>query len=355
MFKKIADSPTSRLLVEQTPLIDVRSPIEFAKGAFPKSVNLPILFDEERAIVGKTYKYLGNDEAMRLGHNLVSGDIKAKRIKDWIKFINKNPSAQMYCARGGQRSKIAKDWIKEQGKKVQIVKGGYKELRNTCIQILDQLKNDGKEWIIIAGKTGNNKTQLIQSLDNGIDLEMIANHRGSAFGGKNIPQPTTINFENNLACSYLLINNHWIALEDESRRIGKLVIPQEFYNKMQRSSIVIIIGKLENRIKNIYENYIKKESLITSPEALCNKLRAQLKRIYRSIGQENYKSIDNLIKYAFSENEEEKHLQWIEILLTKYYDKMYDYQLSKKQNRCLMRGDYQEVKGYLTEYKPHSL
>ena len=84
-------------------------------------------------------------------------------------------------------------------------------------------------------------------------------------------------------------------------------------------------------------------------------MRAQLKRIYRSIGQENYKSIDNLIKYAFSENEEEKHLQWIEILLTKYYDKMYDYQLSKKQNRCLMRGDYQEVKGYLTEYKPHSL
>jgi tRNA 2-selenouridine synthase len=292
---------------------------------------------------------------MQLGHNLVNGDKKEERINDWIKFINKNPSAQMYCARGGQRSKIAKEWIKEQGKIVQIVEGGYKELRNTCIQILDQIKNDAKEWIIIAGKTGNNKTKLIQSLDNGIDLEMIANHRGSTFGGNNTPQPTTINFENNLACSYLTSSNGWIALEDESRRIGKLVMPPEFYNKMQRSSIVIIIGKLENRIKNIYEDYIKKEILMTSPEALCNKLRAQLKRINRSLGHEHYKSIDDLIKDAFSEDEKEKHLKWIEMLLTKYYDKMYDYQLSKKQNRCLMKGDYEEVKGYLTDYKPHSL
>ena len=103
------------LLEKQIPLIDVRAPIEFKKGSLPTSVNLPILLDDERHQVGKTYKKFGSGPASDLGFNLVSGDLKEKRVKKWLNFISDNPSAQIYCARGGQRSKIAQEWIAEKG------------------------------------------------------------------------------------------------------------------------------------------------------------------------------------------------------------------------------------------------
>ncbi len=97
------------IVVSETPLIDFRAPVEFEKGAFINAVNMPIMNNEKRQKVEICYKEKGNDEAIKLGHQLVSGDIKKERIQGWVDFLTKNPNALIYCFRGGQRSQIAQE------------------------------------------------------------------------------------------------------------------------------------------------------------------------------------------------------------------------------------------------------
>lgn len=335
------------LLKNKTKLIDVRAPIEFKDGALPDSINLPILFDDERAAVGKTYKNKGNESAIKKGHLIVNGKIKVKRVSQWLDFIEKFPEAQLYCARGGQRSEIAQLWLKEAGCDIKRISGGFKALRNTCLSILDQASNDDKKWIIISGRTGSAKTKLINLIDNSICLESLANHRGSAFGSFDTLQPTPINFENNLACDYLQQIGDVVYFEDESRTIGRLVIPEKFYNRMSNSKIVLIEEPIENRIQNIFEEYVNKQIEVISLKVQSDKLREKLIKISKRLGDNNYKKVDKLIKSAFENNDEKIHLEWIEILLTTYYDKMYDYQLEKKIDRCEFSGNWESVKNYL--------
>ena len=335
------------LLKNKTKLIDVRAPIEFKDGALPDSINLPILLDDERAAVGKTYKNKGNESAIKKGHLIVNGKIKDKRVSQWLDFIEKFPEAQLYCARGGQRSEIAQLWLKEAGCDIKRISGGFKALRNTCLSILDQASNDDKKWIIISGRTGSAKTKLINLIDNSICLESLANHRGSAFGSFDTLQPTPINFENNLACDYLQQIGDVVYFEDESRTIGRLVIPEKFYNRMSNSKIVLIEEPIENRIQNIFEEYVNKQIEVKSLKVQSDKLREKLIKISKRLGDNNYKKVDKLIKSAFENNDEKIHLEWIEILLTNYYDKMYDYQLEKKIDRCEFSGNWESVKNYL--------
>jgi len=338
-----------KLLKKQTKLIDVRAPIEFMTGALPSSVNLPILLDNERESVGKTHRDKGSKAAMNEGFLLVSGEIKEKRVNSWIELINKFPEAHLYCARGGQRSKIAQSWIKEFGLDIHRIPGGFKALRNTCLSILNDASMDKKEWIIISGRTGSAKTELIKEIDNSICLESLANHRGSAFGGYDKPQPTPINFENSLACDYLQILGKTVMFEDESRTIGKLVIPENFFEKMSKSKIVVVEEPMENRIKNIYKEYVEREIDNKTAKDQSDKLREKLSKIAKRLGGDNYKKVDGLIKSAFESNVKETHYEWIEILLTSYYDKMYDYQLEKKLDRCLQSGNWETIKEYLMD------
>ena len=335
------------ILKNQIKLIDVRAPIEFKEGALPHSVNLPILFDDEREMVGKTYKNKGNEVAIDLGHSIVNGEKKDNRVNEWLDLIQNNPKAQLYCARGGLRSEIAQSWLKEVGCDIKRISGGFKALRNTCLSILNDASSDNKKWIIISGRTGSAKTKLINILDNSICLEGLANHRGSAFGSFDTPQPTPINFENNLACDYLQISDNTIIFEDESRTIGRLVIPEKFYNKMSNSKIVLIEEPIENRIQNIYEEYVEKKIEGETLKIQSDHLRAKLTKISKRLGGDNYNKVDTLIKLAFEHNDPKIHFEWIEILLSSYYDKMYDYQLEKKLDRCEYSGTWGSIKKYL--------
>ena len=338
------------LIKNKIPFIDVRAPSEFILGAVLTSKNLPILSNNERIEVGKMYKENGNEAAIEKGYSLVNGKIKDKRVSNWTKFVKRNPKAQMYCARGGQRSKIAQNWLKEIGVDIDIVEGGFKALRNTCIEVLDSASSDNKEWIIIAGKTGSGKTKMIKQISNSIDLECLANHRGSAFGGFETLQPTPVNFENNLAYQYLNISSNKVYIEDESKTIGRLVIPKKFFNKMNSSTLVLIQEPIENRIKNIYNEYVSKEIELTDEHKVLISLRSKLQKISKRLGGTNYKIVDNLIEDAFQKNDCNIHYEWIKTLLESYYDKMYDYQINQKKDRCIESGTWDEINHFLMSY-----
>ena len=178
----------------------------------------------------------------------------------------------------------------------------------------------------------------------------MANHRGSAFGSYDTSQPTPIDFENNLAYNYLSILSNHIFFEDESRTIGRLVIPEKFYNKMSSSDIVLIEEEIDVRIENIYNEYVKKSLKNKSNEELSIHLRKKLAKISNRLGGVHYDQVDNLIKNAFEKNDKQTHYDWIEKLLLNYYDKMYDYQIEQKKDRCLQSGDWSEIFEFLSNY-----
>ena len=122
------------ILRDNTPLIDLRAPVEFAKGAMPAAINLPLMNDSERAAVGTCYKRDGAEAALRLGHKLVNGDTREQRIAAWVAAHKTAPQALLCCARGGQRSHIVQQWLRERQIDLPLVAGGYKALRQAAIE-----------------------------------------------------------------------------------------------------------------------------------------------------------------------------------------------------------------------------
>ena len=337
------------IIKNDTPLIDLRAPIEFNKGAMPSSINMPILNDEQRASVGIKYKHEGGESAEKLGFYLVK-DKKNELVSLWKKFIKQNPDTHIYCMRGGRRSQIAQSWLNDEGIDVPLIKGGYKALRQSCIEILNSVNDDEKEWIILAGRTGTGKTAILQDLNSAIDLEGHALHRGSAFGGLDKQQPTVINFENNLASEYIKHDSKILFLEDECRRIGKLSIPNAWYEKMEKTKIVIIELDIEERISNIAMEYVYRplENGLSKNE-LNKKLQSSLYKIHKRLGIKLYNEISIKIKSILINQDKSSHEQWIKDLLVNYYDPMYDYQLKAKKHRCILNGNKSEVINYLNQ------
>ncbi len=190
------------IFVNDIPLLDVRAPVEFNQGAFPNSVNIPLMDDDEREAVGIRYKEQGQDSAILLGSELVTAEKRENRTQKWKTFFAQNPGGVLYCFRGGLRSKISQQWIadslKDSDKPYPRVDGGYKAMRTFLLESIERISKN-IPIIVLGGRTGSGKTRLLKQLRNSIDLEGLANHRGSAFGPTATPQPTPINFENALA------------------------------------------------------------------------------------------------------------------------------------------------------------
>jgi tRNA 2-selenouridine synthase len=336
------------LIQKKTPFIDVRSPAEFNQGSIPLSINIPILNDMEREIVGKAFKSSGQETAEKIGYELVSGKIKNDRVNEWKKFIEVNPRSWLYCARGGLRSEIAQSWLKDIGLIIDRVDGGFKSIRNFCLDFFEHINEDNKDWIVLAGKTGSDKTGMINKLNNSIDLEGLANHRGSAFGARSTKQPSPVNFENSLAFECIHHKSYKLVLEDESRTIGRLVIPPKFYERMQKSKICTVEIPIEERVENIFNGYVASHLEIDKNVLLAkDRFLANLDKIMKRLGESNHSIIKKKIHEAFSNNDHNAHFEWIEKLIVNYYDKMYDYQLNKKIDRCIFRGNRLECLDYL--------
>lgn len=355
------------IVLNEIPLIDVRAPIEFKKGAFIGSVNLPIMTDEERHLVGICYKENGNEEATKLGHKLVSGEIKETRLNSWKKFIDENPKAMIYCFRGGSRSSISQEWIsKYRNHEIIKLEGGYKAFRNYLINQLDPSTQTSKP-VILSGFTGTGKTILLNEFENSIDLEGIANHRGSTFGRYSTPQPTQINFENNLA--YKLIQyrekdySHMI-LEDEGGHIGTNFLPKPLAAYFNTGDLVILDASIEERIQLTLQEYVINSQLEYikkyGDEALglnewFNYLSDSITRVKKRLGLGRFNQIYSYFEKAYSNQlstgSYEMHKDWISFFLTDYYDPMYQYQLDKTDKKILFRGSSSEVTNYLKTLK----
>lgn len=355
------------LFLADTPLMDVRAPVEHARGSFPCAVNAPLMNDDERHRVGVCYKQKGQDEAIRLGHQLVQGDVKASRLEAWTRFATRNPGGYLFCFRGGLRSRLTQQWLHEAGIDYPLVKGGYKALRRFLIDELEtQIARH--DFVVVSGRTGTGKTRLLLELPNPIDLEGMANHRGSSFGRQITPQPTQIDFENRLAIA-LLKSDHRNAgpafVEDESRLIGQCYVPDPLRQRMAEAPLMILERPMHERIGVIREDYVidmlaayrKRDGDEAGWRNFCDYLLSAMDRIRKRLGGERHRELRTRLLDALElqhrHNDLSGHDHWIEALLTNYYDPMYDYQLSQKHRRIVVRGDMNALASYaMTHARP---
>ena len=327
------DNLLQDLFLKNTPLIDVRAPTEFIEGAIPNSINLPLLNDEERHSIGICYKTHGQSAALELGHQLVSGDIKNKRIEAWLNFIKANQGAEVFCFRGGLRSQISCEWINQKGMDQSPIPGGYKRLRQFFLSWLNEAPLPS--FFRLGGLTGSGKTNLLQRLTHHVDIEGLANHRGSAFGtmGK---QPAQITFENLLGLS-LLKHQSRMIVEDESVTLGKLTIPLRFFKHMNESPLAILRCPQDNRITNIYEDYVLNQEaafFLNATQSISKKLG----------GVRSAKLLEKISQSFQLEKKISNHQEWISTFLLEYYDPLYNKSLLRHKDLIVFEGHAEEIK-----------
>ena len=352
------------IFLNDVPLMDVRAPVEFEKGAFGQSINLPLMNDDEREKVGTSYKQQGQQAAIELGHRLVSGDIKQARIEAWAKFAKTHEQGYLYCFRGGLRSQVTQQWLlNEAGIAYPRVLGGYKAMRTFLLEVTEDAVSQC-DFVVLGGLTGTGKTEVLDQLENALDLEGHANHRGSSFGKHATGQPPQIGFENLLSVDILKKRARGIeqfVLEDEGRAIGSRAVPLSLHRQMQLAPLVWLEDSIDNRVQRILKDYVIDlcAEFVAIHEAergfelFAERLRESLASIVKRLGGERYQRLSAALDDALQEQqrsgEVQAHQQWISGLLNEYYDPMYAYQRDSKQPRIEFAGDRAAVVAYLRE------
>ncbi len=324
-IKKISISQFIEQAGEQ-PVIDVRSDAEYKHAHIPGAYSLPLFNDEERKIVGTAYKQKGKQQAIKLGLDFFG--VKMKGMIDETEKISsdykssvtspayRNNAFVVHCWRGGMRSAGVAWLLDLYGFDVYTIIGGYKAYRNWVLQ---QFEKD-YQLNILGGYTGSGKTDVLKNLQKSnqpiIDLEGLANHKGSAFGSLG-EQPSQEMFENLLAQELQLQQRSGspIWIEDESQRIGQINIPHLFWKKMRSMPIQFLDIPFENRLDYLLKSYgkINKEALVNS-----------IIRIQKRLGPLETKTAIGFLV-------EENYKACFEILLI-YYDKMYTKGLQNREN-----------------------
>ncbi|MFQ3267461.1 MAG: tRNA 2-selenouridine synthase [Colwellia sp.] len=356
------DSANFRSIIRnKTPLMDVRAPIEFEKGAFEQSINQPLMDNDERAQVGLCYKNKGQAAAITLGNKLVSGENKANRLAQWQDFVRENPQGYLYCFRGGLRSQTVQRWLKESGINYPLITGGYKAFRQFLLNEVEQLALH--PLIILAGNTGCGKTPFLSHCANSIDLEGAAGHRGSSFGSFVTAQSNQITFENKLAEQYIRGDysiEQRLVLEDEGRQIGSVHLPESLRHAMTLAPLVVIEESLDYRLEQIFQEYIIKMTAQYQTAygaeqgfiAFSEYLQHGLFKVRKRLGTERYGQLKEIQSAALvnqQNGQQQYHLDWLKPLLSEYYDPMYQYQLGLKAERIVFQGNNAECLAFLNE------
>ena len=305
-------------LSQSIPIIDVRSPKEFETGHFPGAYNIPIFDNDERAVVGTTYKQISRNDAVLKGLEIVGPKLKefAKQAQE----ISIDNQLIIYCWRGGMRS-ASMAWLFETiGLKVNILTGGYKAFRKYGKSLLESTK----KLIVLGGLTGSGKTgTLLKIREKGeqvVDLEGIAHHKGSVFGALGQDkQPTNEQFENNLLYQWFSFDlNMPIWLEDESHSIGSNWIPNELFQLMRKSPVLKMEIEKNLRIKRLVKEYADFDK---------NHLENCILRIGKKLGGQNVKQAIESLKNEQLDNVADITLQ--------YYDKSYSFGLEQRKNNTI--------------------
>lgn len=299
------------LNLENPLYVDVRSPGEFADDHIPGAVNLPIFDNDERKEVGTLYRMAGRDTAVLRGT-----EIGGRRIGEIINRLSdiKDREIIIYCARGGMRSGSVASLINSLGISALRIKDGYKSYRRYVNERLSVMKIM-PEIFILQGLTGAGKTEILKVLDNSIDIEGMAGHRSSVFGGIGLEQRSQKFFETELLRRIEeLCKSPYVVIEGESRKVGNLHIPDNIFSQMRAGHYIYIDTPLERRISIIREEYNcfqEHERIIE----IVNSLRGKL----------GNKKSDMLIDLYNAGRIDE----FIEILLLDYYDLLYKHSLDK--------------------------
>lgn len=326
-------------LAKQHPVLDVRSPGEYKHAHIPGAHSLPLFTDEERKVVGTAYKQESREQAIKLGLDFFG--LKMRKMVEEVEQLSPDSKTVLvHCWRGGMRSAGIAWLLDLYGFKVYTLIGGYKKFRN---YVLDTFKLPF-QLNILGGYTGSGKTELLKALrekgEKVIDLEGIANHKGSAFGNIGMPaQPGQEMFENILATELRksIVNSESsingdlcspIWLEDESQRIGLVNIPGELWKTMRQSPVYFLDIPFEERLKHIVQEYGQLD-----PEKVADAIG----RISQKLGHLNAKTAILLLN-------EGKISESFDILLN-YYDKHYFKSLHNREgiNSLLQTVDCKSV------------
>jgi len=256
------------------PIVDVRTPAEFAHGHIPGAVNIPLFTNEERVTVGTTYKQQGREAAILLGFDL-TGSKWSSFIRQALELAPEKKVA-VHCWRGGMRS-AAMAWALDlYGFDVSLIQGGYKQYRRWVIKMMEQ----PWEFRVIGGMTGSGKTAILKQLDKQgeqtVDLEDLAQHQGSTYGTLNrLIQPTQEQFENDLASRLSTLDaTRPIWIEDESQNIGRCILAKPFYTRMREAPIFDLQVPVDQRIAALEQEYgsLDRNFLIECTERITKRL-----------------------------------------------------------------------------------
>jgi len=238
------------------PLVDVRTPAEYEKGHIPQAFNMPLFTNEERAVVGMLYKQQSAREAFLRGLEFVGP--KMRSFVEEAESLAPHRQIALHCWRGGQRSSSVGWLLERSGFSVKTLRGGYKAFRHL---VLDWFRQHPYPIIILGGPTGSGKTDILKALaaqgEQVIDLEGLANHKGSAFGALGqAPQPTVEHFENLLFDAFRRMDPHRrIWLENESRSVGRTYIQRDLWKQMLQAPLIHLEIPLEARVERLVREY----------------------------------------------------------------------------------------------------
>ncbi len=297
-------------------LIDARSPKEFAEEGIPGAVNIPTLLDDERAEVGTAYTKVSKEEAKRIGVQKMASRLPLV-FEEINELSKKYDKLVFYCARGGMRSSTLEVLFNALGYKTLKLQGGYKAYRQYVLANMDKA-NEKYKYIVIHGRTGEGKTKILETLKNRgysvLNLEKLADHKGSFFGGVcEERKQSQKRFDSEVFEELLNNKKSYFLAESESKRIGDLYVPESVHASIVNGQHIHISTSMKNRVKIIMEDYA---------DAKIEELEECLQKVGRYISKEKYAKYHTLLM-------ENKIAELSEILMTEYYDPLYDVGLDK--------------------------
>lgn len=322
------------LLLPNAQFIDTRTPKEYNEDHLPDAINIPILSNEERAVVGTLYKQVSQDTAIEKGIEFFSA-----KLPLFMKEIskNKNKTLVIHCWRGGMRSRTVAALLASLNFTVFQLEGGYKAYRTYVRERLDSYIIKPK-IILLCGMTGTGKTQLLVEFASSIDLEGIARHKGSLFGGIGLIPNNQKNFENVLLQRLdALQKEKYIIVEGEGKRVGNCIIPAFFWKAMKKGIIVEVKRTISQRAIAISKEYFDTQEKILEGIEI-------IKILKKDMSNKNKEKTIELI-------EQKEYAKAVTILLKEYYDPLYSHTLKDvTYDFSVDNNDVQKAKDIISDY-----